>query len=106
MNGFTWEGANNAWNYLGGLFDLGTLGSLAAVVSQPRLGLCPDGGVRSGTPHRCHSRASRAYLDFSPVGSEPLLRPLDGEDPLVGVVARGNSKASVACRGLLSSLSR
>ena len=65
LDGFTYEGANNAWNDLGGYFDLGTLRSVAAMVSQPRVGLCPDGGVGSGAPHRCHFSASRTYLDFA-----------------------------------------
>ena|ERR1700674_3001312 len=87
LDGFTYEGANNAWNDLGCYFDLGTLRSFAAVVSQSRVGLCPDGGGGFGPPHRCHSRASRTYLDFAPVSSGQSLRPPARETPLVRVVA-------------------
>ena len=70
---FRWEGENNAWNYLGRLFDSGTPRRFAAVVSQPLLGLCPDRGPRFRPPHRCSSCASRPNLDFALVGLEPCV---------------------------------
>jgi hypothetical protein len=55
---------NNAWNHPGGLFDPGTLGRLAAVVAQPRLGLYADGRRGSRSAYRRHSRVAWAYLSF------------------------------------------
>ena len=79
LDGFTWEGANNAWNYLDRLFDLGAFGGFAALVTQPRVGLCPDGRRRFRARRRYHSRAHWAYLNFAPVGSGPFLRSSAGE---------------------------
>jgi hypothetical protein len=76
---FTKESEHNAWNYLGGIFDIGTCGCFATVVSQPRVGLCPDRGFGFGTPRGCYSRASRTYLDFAG-DVEPLLRSPADED--------------------------
>ena len=84
MDGFTWEGVNNAWNYLGRLFDLGSRGCVAAVVSQPAVGLCPDWRRKSRSPRRCHSHSCRPYLDFAPVVQS---RCCAGEAPLVPVMA-------------------
>lgn len=63
---FALEGAHNAWNYLGRYIDFGTLGSFAAVVAQPRVGLRPYRRRRFCTPHRRDSRASGAYLGIVP----------------------------------------
>ena len=100
MDGFTWEGANNAWNDLGSYFDLGTPGGLATVVSQPAVGLCPNGRIRSCSPHRRRSRASRPNLEFASAakGRRCDLSPEKPSES--GDCARGNSKLFVACGGL------
>ena|ERR1700682_6452638 len=67
LNEFTGKGESNAWNYLSHLFDLGSSGCYAALVSQPRLGLCPDGGHRSCSPHRYSACATRPNLGFDQV---------------------------------------
>jgi len=60
------EGANNAWNYIDRRIGLGTLWSIAEVVSQPKLGLWPDRRRWSRSRHCSRSVAPRAHLDFVP----------------------------------------
>src|ERR1700675_3089038 len=104
---FTKESEHNAWNYLGRVFDLGTLGCSAAMVSQPRVGLCPLGRRRSRSPHRCHSRAPWTYLDIALVGLGAVVVPSGPRRPVSpGDHIGGSQKVSVVCRALLFFFSR
>src|SRR5260370_28523586 len=102
---FTQEGANNACNYLGRLFDYCARGCVAAVVPQPRVGLCPHGRRRSRSPRRYHSRSPRTYLDFG--GGSCLAPTTVSQRRPASLSARacGSSKVYVVSSGALSSFS-
>src|SRR5271166_1823140 len=62
---FTEEGASHAWNRTDRHLDFGVVRGPAEVVTQPRLGLCPDGRRRSYSSRGCCSNAYRPSVDLS-----------------------------------------
>lgn len=58
---------NHAWNRIDRHLDFGAFGSIAAVVTQPSVGLRADGRGRYSPPHCYRPRASRTYLESASI---------------------------------------